>query len=99
MDFFSFSHIVFETFSIYKLSDNDIRSIIGPANNFDVMFTQVGFQPPSQPQGNFEAIVIRNYTARYTFQTFTAASTTTLNVTSYRLDNGKKSLWVTFELI
>ena len=69
--------------SPYKLSDANIKLIIGAKNNFDVMFDQAGYNS-SYSNGNFEYMVIENYTAAWTWAGNVAASSTTTKMTSYR---------------
>ncbi len=67
----------------YKLSDVNIRNIIGPSNNFDVMVDQNGYNS-AYSTGNYEYVVLRNYTASWTYATKVAASSTTTSMQSYR---------------
>ncbi len=68
----------------YKLSDNAIRAIIGPTNNFDVMADQAGYND-SYSNGNFEYVILRNYTAMWKFDGPVANSSTQTLMQSYRL--------------
>jgi hypothetical protein len=70
----------------YKLSDKTIRNIIGPNNNFDVMADQNGYNS-SYSNGNYEYVIIRNYTAPWTFEKTMQSSATTTVFQSYRLSD------------
>lgn len=67
----------------YKLDDQDIRNIIGPGNNFDVMADQNGYNS-AYSTGNYEYVVIRNYTGYWTYEKAMPASLTTTSFQSYR---------------
>lgn len=67
----------------YKLADADVRNIIGPSNNFDVMVDQNGFNS-AYSTGNYEFVVLRNYTGYWTYEEGMPASTTTTSFQSYR---------------
>lgn len=67
----------------YKLADADVRNIIGPSNNFDVMVDQNGFNS-LYSTGNYEFVVLRNYTGYWTYEEGMPASTTTTSFQSYR---------------
>lgn len=67
----------------YKLSDTSIRNIIGPSNNFDVMADQNGYNS-LYSTGNYEFVVIRNYTGVWTYEQTVPASSTTTVFQSYR---------------
>jgi hypothetical protein len=67
----------------YKLSDMNIRNIIGPTNNFDIMADQNGYNS-LYSTGNYEFVVIRNYTGVWTYEQIVPASTTTTVFQSYR---------------
>lgn len=67
----------------YKLDDQDIRNIIGPGNNFDVMADQNGYNS-AYSTGNYEYVVIRNYTGYWTYEKAMPASLTTTTFQSYR---------------
>ena len=71
----------------YKLDDNLVRSFIGPSQNFDVMGDQVG-QNAYQSLGNFEYVLIRNYTGYWRWDKTVAASTSTTQFESHRLSDG-----------
>ena len=70
----------------YKLSDDSIRSVIGPDQNFDVLFDQAGYNS-QYSNGNYEYVVIRNYTAKWTWGGLVPASSTATTVRSYRLSD------------
>ena len=67
----------------YKLSDSVIRNLIGPSQNFDVMADQNGYNS-AYSGGNYEYVLIRNYTGYWRFDTRVAASSTTTTMQSYR---------------
>lgn len=67
----------------YKLADADVRNIIGPSNNFDVMVDQNGFNA-LYSAGNYEFVVLRNYTGYWTYEKGMPASTTATSFQSYR---------------
>jgi hypothetical protein len=67
----------------YKLSDDSIRQIVGPGENFDVMVTQTGYNPFFST-GNYEYAILRNYTGTWQWDQAMAASTTTTVLESYR---------------
>lgn len=67
----------------YKLSDDVIRALIGPRGNFDLLADQVGFNS-AYSAGNFEYVVLRNYTGTWQFTGTVAASTTPTTMQSYR---------------
>ena len=70
----------------YKLSDADIRSVIGVDQFFDVMFDQSGFHP-GYSTGNFEYVVIYNYTAQWSYTSLMPESTTPTTMVSYRISD------------
>ena len=70
----------------YKLSDGVIRNLIGPAQNFDVMADQAGWNS-GYSSGNYEYVIARNYTGYWRFDTRVAASSTTTSFQSYRLSD------------
>ena len=65
----------------YKLSDSVIRNLIGPSQNFDVMADQNGYNS-AYSGGNYEYVLIRNYTGYWRFDTRVAASSTTTTMQS-----------------
>ncbi len=67
----------------FKLSDTSIRSIVGPSQNYDVMADQVGYVGANST-GNFEYVILRNYTGLWRFDTVMPASTTITEMSSYR---------------
>jgi hypothetical protein len=67
----------------YKLSDDDIRDIVGPTNNFDVLMDQQGHRA-AYSSGNYEYATLTNYTGSFTFASLMPESTTTTAMTSYR---------------
>ena len=74
--------------STYKLSDAVIRAIIGAKNNFDVLADQAGYNS-GHGQGNYEYVIIRNYTGSWKFNAKVSASSTTTVFQSYRLSDSK----------
>jgi hypothetical protein len=70
----------------WKLSDAQIKAIIGTDNNFDVMFDQAGYNS-YYASGNYEYVVLSNYTATWTWAGKVAASSTTTAVKSYRISD------------
>jgi hypothetical protein len=71
----------------YKLADGVIRDLIGPSQNFDVMVDQSGYNS-SYSTGNYERVILRNYTGNWRFDGPVAASTTTTVMQSYRKSDG-----------
>ncbi len=71
----------------YNLADTSIRAIVGPSQNFDVMGDQVGYVTPNTT-GNFEYVIIRNYTGNWRIDIDMPASTTTTVMNSYRISDG-----------
>jgi hypothetical protein len=67
----------------YKLDDAVIRAIIGASNNFDVLGDQIGHNS-TYSQGNHEYVVLRNYTASWTFGALVPESTTPTTMESHR---------------
>ena len=67
----------------YKLSDESIRNIIGPNQNFDVLADQSGYNS-AYSNGNYEYVILRDYTGQWRFDGPVAASTTTTTFQSYR---------------
>ncbi len=70
----------------WKLSDDQIKAIIGTDNNFDVMFDQANYNS-YYSSGNYEYIVLSNYTAVWTWGGKVGASTTTTAAKSYRISD------------
>ncbi|MEI7425551.1 MAG: DUF2341 domain-containing protein [Candidatus Moraniibacteriota bacterium] len=70
----------------YKLSDIDIRTIIGPSQNFALLADQDGYNS-AYSTGNYEYVIARNYTGYWRFDTVVAASSTTTSFQSYRLSD------------
>ncbi len=68
----------------YKLSDEVIRGVIGKDQNFDVLLDQAGYNG-SYSNANNEYVVIRNYTAKWTWGGLVPASKSTTIFRSYRL--------------
>jgi cysteine-rich repeat protein len=75
----------------YKLSDTAIKAIVGGDNKYDVMGDQIGYNT-TYSNGNYEYVVIRNYTAAWTWTTAVAASATTTNMESFRISDNA-SAW------
>jgi hypothetical protein len=71
----------------FKLSDNQIRALIGPSQHFDVLMDQSGYNN-TYSSGNYEYVVLRNYTAYWKFDGPVAESTTTTTMQSYRASDG-----------
>lgn len=67
----------------YKLADTDIRALIGATNNFDALVDQSNYNT-AYSNGNYEYVVIRNYTAALGFDYLVAASSTTTAMESRR---------------
>lgn len=71
----------------YKLSDVNIRNIIGASNNFDVMVDQNGYNS-AYSTGNYEYVVLRNYTGSWTYASGgMPASISTTVFQSYRISD------------
>ena len=68
----------------YKLSDADIRAIIGSNQKFDILADQNGYNS-AYSTGNYEYVILRGYTGYWRFDTIVVASTTTTTFQSYRL--------------
>ncbi len=69
--------------SPYKLSDAAVNSIIGPTHNFDVLVDQLGHNTAYSVSNN-EYVILRNYTATYTYAALTPESSTPTIMESYR---------------
>jgi len=67
----------------YKLSDEVIREIIGSNEKFDILADQSGYNT-AYSTGNYEYVVLRDYTGYWRFDGHVAASTTTTTFQSYR---------------
>ena len=67
----------------YKLSDESIRQIIGPNQKFDILADQSGYNT-FYSTGNYEYVILRDYTGYWRFDSAVAASTTTTTFQSYR---------------
>ena len=72
--------------SPYKLSDDFLRALIGPTEWFDVLGDQSGYNS-SYSNGNYEYIVLRNYTGTWRFDGAVDASSTPTVMTSYRAED------------
>jgi hypothetical protein len=70
----------------YKLSDDLIRTLAGPRSNFDVMMDQAGYQSATS-NGNFEYVVLSNYTAFYRSDALVLHSSTPTTMRSFRLSD------------
>lgn len=70
----------------YKLSDENIRDLIGASNNFDVMVTQTGFNN-AYSTGNYEYAILNNYTGFWRWDQAMPASTTPTVLKSYRISD------------
>jgi hypothetical protein len=68
---------------LYKLSDDDLRDIIGPSNNFDVLADQMGHNT-AYSSGNYEYVTIENYTGSWRFDILMPDSTTVTTFKSFR---------------
>jgi len=80
----------------FKLSDEDVRLIIGPDANFDIMADQSGYNA-AYSTGNYEYVIMTNYTGYWRFDTVVSPSTTTTEFKSYRASDD--ALACTFNLI
>jgi len=79
---------------IYKLSDSDIISLIGCCS-WSIMVDQNGYVA-AQSQGNFEYVIIRNYTAYWTWLTTVSNTLTQTSMQSYRVsDDRLLATWFT----
>ncbi len=67
----------------YKLSDADIRAIIGPSQKFDILVDQNGYNS-LYSTGNYEYVILRGYTGYWRFDTAVAPSSSTTTFQSYR---------------
>jgi subtilisin-like proprotein convertase family protein len=74
----------------WKLSDAQIRDVIGSDKNFDVMIDQAGYNS-GYSNGNYEYVVIKNYTADWTFAGKVAGSSTTTSMFSYRASDNAQA--------
>ena len=70
----------------YKLSDTDIRAIIGQNQKFDILADQNGYNS-AYSTGNYEYVILRGYTGYWRFDTRVAASSTATTFQSYRLSD------------
>jgi len=70
----------------YKLSDESIRQIIGSNQKFDVLGDQSGYNS-YYSTGNYEYVILRDYTGYWRFDARVAASTTTTTFQSYRISD------------
>jgi hypothetical protein len=66
----------------YKLSDADVRLIIGPSENFEILADQSGFNS-YYSNGNYEYVILSNYTGYWRFDQRVAASATTTQFQSF----------------
>jgi len=71
----------------YKLADDVIRSIIGPTENFDILADQNGYNS-GYSSGNYEYVVLRNYTGQWRFDAPVTPSATQTVMQSYRAADG-----------
>ena len=72
----------------YKLSDAAIKAIIGQPNQgdtsaFDIMWTQTGYNS-AYSNGNYEYVIIYDYTAEWTYAQVVPESSTTTTLKSFR---------------
>lgn len=67
----------------FKLSDIQIRGIIGADRNFDVLVDQHGHNS-AYSSGNHEYVILRNYTADFSFNSLVPESSTVTQMQSYR---------------
>lgn len=74
----------------WKLSDTQIKDIIGADNNFDMMQDQANYNT-GYSSGNFEYAIIKNYTGVWRFDTAVAASSTTTAMYSYRISDNAQA--------
>jgi hypothetical protein len=70
----------------YKLDDDVIRSIIGVSENFDILADQAGYNS-YYSNGNYEYVIVRNYTGRWTYEAVVETSRTKTTFQSYRLSD------------
>ena len=71
----------------YKLADSVINDIINVGTGtFDAMYDQEGFYTSSST-GNFEYIIIRDYTATFAWNGVVPESSTTTTMQSYRISD------------
>lgn len=71
----------------YKLSDQNIRGLIGASNSFDLMVTQTGFNS-AYSTGNYEYAILNDYTGLWRWDQAMPASTTPTILRSYRASDG-----------
>jgi len=69
----------------FKMSDTQIKALIGAKKNFDVLWDQAGLNS-SYTYRNIEYVVMRNYTADWRFTGKVAASSTPVTVESWHYD-------------
>ncbi|MFK8010444.1 MAG: fibrinogen-like YCDxxxxGGGW domain-containing protein [Marinicellaceae bacterium] len=69
----------------YKLSDDDLKLIIGNSNQFDVLAEQNGFNSVYS-LGNFEYVILRNYTGIWSWATKMPVSSSQTILESYHLN-------------
>ena len=80
------AHLLSYSGNPYKLSDQVIRRINGPSDNFDVLMDQAGYNG-NYSTGNYEYVVLRNYTGLWRWDQAVAASTTQTSMESYRISD------------
>ena len=72
---------------IFKLSDTDIVNILGCCG-YSIMGDQNGYVS-GQSAGNYEYVIVRNYTALWTYGSLVANSITQLTFQDYRVSDNK----------
>lgn len=70
----------------YKLSDDVIREIVGPNQKFSILADQSGYNT-AYSTGNYEYVILRDYTGYWRFDGPVSASTTTTTFQSYRISD------------
>ncbi len=70
----------------YKLSDENIRAIIGENERFDILADQSGYNT-AYSNGNYEYVILRGYTGYWRFDAPVEESRTTTTFQSYRLSD------------
>ena len=80
----------------YKLSDTDIRAVIGTGRKFDYLVDQSGYNT-AYSYGNYEYVVVYDYTADWKFDSLVATSETTTSMVSYRASDN--AVMATFNLV
>jgi len=80
--FGNINNLQYHQSDFYKLADTSINAVIGDGT-FDILADQVGFNPVYST-GNHEYVIVRNYTATFSFTSLVPESSTPTVFESYR---------------